>query len=163
MYDESTDLWSWDDNSSPTKDASTNTARPHGQVQDASDSQPRNGGGAKPSEAAAVPSAASSSAAAAASSSAAVPAGTKHASTCSSQRQTAVSIELGARLDAIKEDREQKKKEHLLRLKFMRIEHKQKKAQHSEKLELFRLKIANQKAKAEMVKLQLDIMKKQYE
>ncbi|KAH7970166.1 hypothetical protein HPB49_000557 [Dermacentor silvarum] len=163
MYDESTDLWSWDDNSSPMEDASTNTARPHGQVQDTSDSQPRNGGGAKPSEAAAVPSAASSSAAAAASSSAAVPAGTKRASTCSSQRQTAVSIELGARLDAIKEDRDQKKNEHLLRLKFMRIEHKQKKAQHSEKLELFRLKIANQKAKAEMVKLQLDIMKKQYE
>ncbi|KAH7931854.1 hypothetical protein HPB49_025828 [Dermacentor silvarum] len=77
MYDESTDLWSWDDNSSPMEDASTNTARPHGQVQDTSDSQPRNGSGAKPSEAAAVPSAASSSAAAAASSSAAVPAGTK--------------------------------------------------------------------------------------
>ncbi|XP_037579751.1 myb/SANT-like DNA-binding domain-containing protein 3 [Dermacentor silvarum] len=66
MYDESTDLWSWDDNSSTMEDASTNTARPHGQVQDTSDSQPRNGGGAKPSEAAAVPSAASYSAAAAA-------------------------------------------------------------------------------------------------
>ncbi|KAH7948862.1 hypothetical protein HPB49_002824 [Dermacentor silvarum] len=96
MYDESTDLWSWDDNSSQMEDASTNTARPHGQVQDASDSQPRNSGGATPSEAAAVPSAASSSAA--------VPAGTKCTSTCSSQRQTAVSIELGARLDAIKGD-----------------------------------------------------------
>ncbi|KAL1474606.1 hypothetical protein MTO96_037849 [Rhipicephalus appendiculatus] len=155
VYDETTDPWSWESTSSPLEDASRNHSSPLRQIQDAAKSKLCYGGGERPPEAAAGPPTATSSAA--------VPAGTKRASTSGSQRQTDVSIELGTSLDAIKKDREQKKEEHLLRLKFMRIEHKQKKRNTVKTMELFRLKITNQKAKAPMLKLQLDLVKKQYE
>ncbi|XP_049520595.1 uncharacterized protein LOC125944288 [Dermacentor silvarum] len=61
---------------------------------------------------------------AAATSNAPVPAGTRRPTTSSSQRQTAVSLELSARLSAIKDDRE--KNDHFLKMKFMRLEHKYK-------------------------------------
>ncbi|KAL1442344.1 hypothetical protein MTO96_046449, partial [Rhipicephalus appendiculatus] len=128
MYDGATDSYSWEERSSPLGESSPIHSRPHGQVQDAAMSKPYHRGGASLSEAADGAPTTTSGAASAATASAALPAGTKRTSTSGSQRQTAVSIELGARLDAIKEDREQKKREHLLRMKFMRIEHKQKKS-----------------------------------
>ncbi|KAH7947412.1 hypothetical protein HPB52_011729 [Rhipicephalus sanguineus] len=93
-YEEPTDPWSWDDISSPLADTSTGTALAHGQAPDTSQS---------PSEAAAAPQTTPASAAAASTSSAAVPASKR--STSRIQRQTAVSTELGARLDVIKEER----------------------------------------------------------
>ncbi|KAH7986024.1 hypothetical protein HPB52_025254 [Rhipicephalus sanguineus] len=101
-YDEPTDPWSWDDISSPLADASTGTALAHGQAPDTSKSPPE--------AAAAPPTTPASAAAASTSSAAALP---SKRSTSRIQRQTAVSTELGARLDAIKEERQRKKKEHL--------------------------------------------------
>ncbi|KAH7985980.1 hypothetical protein HPB52_025282 [Rhipicephalus sanguineus] len=92
-YDKPTDLWSWDDNSSPLADTSTGTALAHGQAPDPLES---------PSEAAAAPPTTPASAAAASTSNAAAPASKR--STSRIQRQTAVSTQLGARLDAIKEE-----------------------------------------------------------
>ncbi|KAH7948051.1 hypothetical protein HPB52_018116 [Rhipicephalus sanguineus] len=94
-YEEPTDPWSWDDISRPLADTSTGTALAHGQAPDTSQS---------PSEAAAAPQTTPASAAATSTSSVAVPASKRSASRI--QRQTAVSTELGARFDVIKEERD---------------------------------------------------------
>ncbi|KAL3201820.1 hypothetical protein MRX96_042774 [Rhipicephalus microplus] len=96
-YDEPTDPLLWDDVSSHLADSSTGAAFADDQALNTSES---------PSQFAAAPP--TTSAAAASTSSAAAPASKR--STSRIQRQNAVCIELGARLDAIKEHRQQRKK-----------------------------------------------------
>ncbi|KAH6919821.1 hypothetical protein HPB50_029191 [Hyalomma asiaticum] len=146
--DEPPDCWSWDDVDGTELSTEATAAHSHNNEPATADGQPRE------SVAATAPGAPAASGDFAPTSYTDVPAGKRRPA--SSARQTAVSLELAARISAIKEDREEKKQEHLLKLKYMRLEHRQ-------NMQLIRLKKANQKAKAEMLKLQLDLIKKQYD
>nr|XP_050042645.1 myb/SANT-like DNA-binding domain-containing protein 3 [Dermacentor andersoni] len=147
------DYWSWDDAGRPQAEPETNAAP----LPTTTESRELVHGTASPDAVVTEPGAAATS-------SGPVPAGTRRPATSSSQRQTAVALELAARLSAIKDDREEKKKEHLLKTKYMRLEHKYKslhrRAEHEQTMQLLRLKEANQKTKAEILKLQLEALKK---
>lgn len=143
VVDEPPEYWSWDD----VDGTEATGARSHDNEPATADGRP---GAPEAPEAPGAPEASGDLAP----TSSDVPAGKRRPA--SKTRQAAVSLELAARLSAIKEDREEKKQEHLLKLKYMRIEHRQ-------NMQLIRLKKENQKAKAQMLKLQLDFMRKQYD